>query len=163
MTCRPYSASGASLARSRARTPRSRSCGRRSVGTGKAAHVGRPAGYPAALAGQQTGRYGAVRGLSRCSQLGWRWQRAHSGGSGGSPWAARASGASRVRLTPNTVRPNGSPSGRFVRAAMREASWVGNPSGRSLSDAFSAWIAIGRTISGMTMSSWHAPHTQHCA
>ena len=82
MTCRPCLASGASLACSRARTPRSRSCGRRSVGTGKAAHVGRPAGYPAALAGQQAGRYRAVRGLSRCSQLGWRWQRAHSGGCG---------------------------------------------------------------------------------
>ena len=40
MTCRPCLASGASLACSRARTPRSRSCGRRSVGTGKAAHVG---------------------------------------------------------------------------------------------------------------------------
>jgi predicted ATPase len=34
--------SGASLARSRARTPRLRSCGRRSVSTRKAAHVGRP-------------------------------------------------------------------------------------------------------------------------
>src|SRR6516165_1018793 len=82
MTCRPCLASGASLACSRARTPRSRSCGRRSVGTGKAAHVGRPAGYPAALVGQPAGRYGAVRGLSRCSQRGWRWQRAHSGGCG---------------------------------------------------------------------------------
>ena len=37
------------------------------------------------VVGEQAGPYRAVRGLPRCSQRGWRWQRAHSGGSGGSP------------------------------------------------------------------------------
>ena len=54
---------------------------------------GRSPSYPAAFAGQQAGRYGAVRGLSRCSQRGWRWQRAHSGGA----LSSCAAGHSRVR------------------------------------------------------------------
>ena len=57
MMCRSCSASDATSARSRVRTPRSRSCGRHSAGKGKAAHVACPRRYPAALAGRrQAGR-----------------------------------------------------------------------------------------------------------
>jgi len=52
MMCRSCWASDATSARSRVRTPRSRSCGRHSAGKGKAAHVACPWRYPAALAGR---------------------------------------------------------------------------------------------------------------
>ena len=53
MMCRSCGASGATSARSRARRSRSRSCGRRSAGKGKAAHVACPWRYPAVLAGRR--------------------------------------------------------------------------------------------------------------
>ena len=57
MMCRSCSASDATSARSRVRTPQSRSCGRHSADKGKAAHVACPRRYPVALAGRwQAGR-----------------------------------------------------------------------------------------------------------
>ena len=53
MMCRSCSALDATSARSRVRTPQSRSCGRHSADKGKAAHVACPRRYPAALAGRR--------------------------------------------------------------------------------------------------------------
>ena len=53
MMCQSCWASDATSARSRVRTPRSRSCGRRSADKGKAVHVACPRRYPAALAGRR--------------------------------------------------------------------------------------------------------------
>ncbi len=76
MTCRLCVVSAATSARSRMRTPRSRSCGRRNVGMGRAARVVHPARYPTAVVGRrQAGRHRGVRGPSRCCRRGWRWQR----------------------------------------------------------------------------------------
>ncbi len=83
MMCRSRLGSVATVARSLVRTPRSRSCGRRSAGMGSAAHAARPVWHPAAVAGRrQAGRRRAARGLLRCCQRGWRWRRARSGGCG---------------------------------------------------------------------------------
>jgi hypothetical protein len=53
MTCRLCVVSAATSARSRMRTPRSRSCGRRNVGMGRAARVVHPARYPTAVVGRR--------------------------------------------------------------------------------------------------------------
>jgi hypothetical protein len=53
MMCRSCWASDATSARSRVRTPQSRSCGRHSAYKGNAAHVACPWRYPAALAGRR--------------------------------------------------------------------------------------------------------------
>jgi superfamily II DNA or RNA helicase len=62
MRYRSCLASGATSARSRARSPRSQSSERHSVGTGRAAHVARPARYLVSFVGRrQAGRHRVVR------------------------------------------------------------------------------------------------------
>ena len=71
MTCRTRSGSAAASARSRVRTPRSRSCGRRSAGMGRAPCVAHPARHPSAAAvRRQAGRHRGARGPSRSSRRG---------------------------------------------------------------------------------------------
>jgi hypothetical protein len=99
MTCRLCLVSAATSAGSRMRTPRSRSCGRRNAGMGRAAGVAHPARYPTAVVGRrQAGRHRGMRGPARCSRRGWRWQRARSGGYGGRRSAA-------VIRSPTTITP----------------------------------------------------------
>ena len=43
--------------------------------------------------GDTRGEHRAARGRGRCWRRGWRWRTGRSGGCGGSPWAARASGS----------------------------------------------------------------------
>jgi hypothetical protein len=94
MTCRSCLEPAATLARSHARRPRSRSCGRRRAGMGRVVPVAYPVCYPAALAGRpKAERHRGVCGPLRCSWHGLRWQRAHSGGCDGSPCATRAAGS----------------------------------------------------------------------
>ena len=65
MTCRLCSVSAATPARSRMRTPRSRSCGRRNAGMGRAAGVVHPGRYPTAVVGRRpAGRHRGMRGPS---------------------------------------------------------------------------------------------------
>ncbi len=79
MTCRTCSVSAATSARSRVRTPRSRSYGRRNAGMGRAARVAPPARYPTAVVGRRRARrHRGMRGPSRCFRRGWRWRRARS-------------------------------------------------------------------------------------
>ena len=69
MTCRSWSGSAATSARSRVRTPRSRSCGRRNAGMGRAARAAPPARYPTAVADRrQAGRHrGSARAVAMFS------------------------------------------------------------------------------------------------
>ena len=68
-----------------------------------------------------------------------------------------APGASRVRFTPKMARPKGSPSGRLVRAAMRETSSAGKPGGNPRGAASAALIAVGLVISGISPSPLSEP------
>ncbi len=67
MTCRLCLVSGATSAGGRMRTPRSRSCGCRNAGMGRAAGAAHPARYPTAVVGRrQARRHRGMRGPWRC-------------------------------------------------------------------------------------------------